>query len=893
MKYFKLTKLATVASIAIGFAAASPAIAQSNEQSEAETSDDGFGVIVVQARRKAENLQDVPVSVAAVSADDLLDAGVDALEDLRSFSPALNIEGGVDNNSLRVFIRGVGTPTPTFGTENSVPIYVDDVYTPLGIGGNIDLFSVDRVEVLNGPQGTLYGRNSIGGAIKIYSKEFTNNTEGNVSVTVGSYDQRNIKAEFQTPIVDDVLFLGLGYASINNDGIQENVYTGTRGWEDDSDLYRLRLELRPSSAITAKYSYERNESNGAAKQLRVRPGSAGLQPAGFQFLGQQVDNFYEIHQALLGAYNDALVPAYALGLDPAQYPLVNPGTSPFLIQPGNPFAGDVDNIFSDIVGDDVLEQESHTLNVAWDVTSNVTVRYIGSYRDQFNTRLFDIDGSPNAFLSGTEEFTFDAESHEMRVEYSGDRLDLTLGAFRYVENSDALLVFQQPFGIFAANNPVIELQNAVAAGDVSGINFEPLVAVQDPLGGYTGTNLISVRNNLRQKTESTAFYANIGYEITDNLNASFGVRYTKDEKFGETPVGNNDGGVLQTANPGVFPGTGSFVPVGGLGQFFTLDALRGGFGVDQDVAGGASDDEFGSVGDLNAEFEATTFEFTLDYKPSDDTLIYASFRQGFQGGRLTPIFVPQNQGGISATTTPIKIDAFELGLKTTVGNSFQWNVAAYYYDWNDLILFQPVEVPVTTNTFSSVGLPINSAQATSYGIETNLAYLVTDNFSITASFAWNEFELDSATRFSSAAGGDIEVRDEFVDGFVPASPKFQGTFGAEYLFDGVLDGETRLWSNLSWRDRMSVNAQSSFQNAGLNLLSPAQAQEEFFSDAFTDLSAGITWEKDAYRVDFSVSNILNQRRPIATVNSIQGTFFGTLEAYNTPRIWALTVGYDF
>ena len=831
--------------------------------------------------------------MAAVSEDMLLDAGVDSIEGVRSFSPSLNIESGVDNNSNRIFIRGVGTPTPTFGTENSVPIYIDDVYTPLGIGGNIELFSVDRVEVLNGPQGTLYGRNSLGGAIKIYSKRFTNDTEGNVSLTLGSYDQRNVKAEFRTPIIDDVLFLGLGYASIKNDGIQRNVYTNTRGWQDDSDLYRFRVELRPSDNITLKYNYERNESSGAAKQLRVRPGTAGLQPAGFQFLGQQVNNFYEIHQALLGAYNAALIPAYALGLDQARYPLVNPGTSPFLIGANNPFANNVDNIFSDIVGDDTLKQESHTLNAAWNVSPSLTVRYIGSYRDQFNTRLFDIDGSPNAFLSGTEEFTFDAKSHELRLEYSGDRLNFTAGAFRYIENSDALLVFQQPFGIFAANNPVIALRNAVAAGDVSGINFQPLVAVQDPLGGFTGTNLISVRNNLRQKTESTAFYANIGYEITDKLNATFGIRYTKDEKFGETPVGNNDGGVLQTANPGIFPGTGNFIPVGGLGQFYTPGALNGGFGVDQDVAGGATNDAFGSVGDLRGKFEATTFELTLDYKPNDDALVYASFKQGFQGGRLTPIFVPANQGGVTSTTTPIKIDAYELGLKTTIAGKLQWNTAAYYYNWRDLILFQPVEVPVTTNTFSSVGLPINSAKATSYGIESNLNWRVSDAFSITASMAWNKFKLNSAKRFSSAAGGDIEVKNEFVDDYVPASPEFQGTIGAEYVFPAVLGGETRLWTKLNWRDKMSVNSQSSFQNAGLNLLSPAQAQQNFFSDEYTELNAGVSWKKESYRVAFNVNNILNQRRPASVVNAIQGSFFGTLEAYNKPRIWALTVGYDF
>lgn len=872
-----------------GAAQAQEAKVPDQESSASPQSDE----IIVEARRKAERLQDVPVSVAAVSAETLRNAGVDGIQGVRTFSPALNIEGGVDKNSIRVFIRGVGTPTPTFGTESSVPIYIDDVYTPLGVGGNIDLFSVDRVEVLNGPQGTLYGRNSLGGAIKIYSKKFTNETEGNVSLTVGSYNQRNIKAEFQTPIINDVLYLGLGYARIKNDGIQRNVYTNTRGWQDDSDLYRLRVELRPADNLTFKYSYERNESSGAAKQLRVRPGTAGLQPAGFQFLGQQVNNFYEIHQALLGAYNAALLQAYPLGLDRTRYPLVNPGTSPFLIGTNNPYANNVDNIFSDIVGDDTLKQQSHTLNAAWDISPNFAVRYIGSYRKQFDSRLFDIDGSPNAFLSGTEEHTFDAKSHELRLEYSGDRLNFTAGAFRYIENSDALLVFQQPFGIFAANNPVIALRNAVAAGNVSGINFQPLVAVQDPLGGYTGTNLISVRNNLRQNTKSTAFYANIGYKITDRLNATLGVRYTKDEKFGQTPVGNNDGGVLETVNPGIFPGTGMFIPVGGLQQFYTPAALNGGFGVDQDVAGGASNDPYGSVGDLRGKFTATTFEFTLDYKPNDNTLVYGSFKQGFQGGRLTPIFVPANQGGISSTTTPIKIDAYELGLKTTIADKLQWNVAAYYYNWKDLILFQPVEVPVTTNTFSSVGLPINSAKASSYGIESNLKWRVSSNFAITASFAWNEFKLNSAKRFSSAVGHDIEVKNEFVDDYVPASPKFQGTFGAEYFVSGPFGGETRLWGNLSWRDKMSVNSQSSFQNAGLNLLSPAQAQQNFFSDAYTEINAGISWKMDAYRVAFNVNNVLNQRRPASVVNAIQGSFFGTLEAYNKPRTWALTVGYDF
>ncbi len=849
--------------------------------------------IVVQARRRAENLQDVPLSIVALNEEMLRNRGVDEIKDLSFFSPGLTIEGGVDNNTSRFFIRGVGTATPTFGVEQAVPVYIDDIYTPLGIGGNVDIFSVDRVEILSGPQGTLYGRNSLGGAIKLYSRVFSDESEGSVKYTVGSYEQRNLSAEFRTPVIEDRLYFGAAFASIQNDGIQKNVYTNTRGWQDDKQLYRIRLEARPNDAFTAKYSYELNDSAGAAKQLRVRPGTAGLQPAGFPVKGEQLNNFYEIHTHFLGLYNTALIAAHAAGLDPALYPLARGGDTPFLIDANNPFAGDVDNIFSDVVGDNTLKQESHTFNIAWDINENSVLRYLGAHRRQSNTRLFDIDGGPAAFLAGAEEFTFSSDSHELRFEFSGDRFDFAVGAFRYEEDSDALQAFTQPFGIFAGNTPIEEIAAATAAGDFSGLSFEPLVALQDPLGLYTGTNLVSFRNNLRQQTESTAFYVNLGYDISDKLRVSLGVRTTEDDKFGETPVGNNDGGVLATTNTSIFPGTGSFVPVGGLRQFFTDESLQNSFGVDQDVAGGASDDAFGSVGNLEASFRETTVELTLDYKLSEDILVYGSFKQGFQGGQLTPIFVPTNIANIRPVTTPIKIDAFELGLKAVFNNRLRLNSSVYLYDWSDLILFQPVSVPVTTNTFQSVGLAINSAKATSIGVEIDIQYLIGENFSIFSNIAYNDFSLDSATRFDPTVGQDIEVKDQFVDDYVSVSPELQASAGFEVFQELNSGGELRWWCTVNWRDKMSANAQSSFQNAGLNLLSPAQAQENFFSDSFTNVSAGVSYSKDEWRADLSGSNLLDERRPEAIVNSIQGTFFGTLETYNKPLTWALTVSRDF
>jgi len=849
--------------------------------------------IRVSARRKVEDLQQVPLAVVAFSEDSMKNLAVKAIKDIAKYTPGLSIEGGVDNNTSRFFIRGVGTATPTFGTEQAVPIYIDDIYTPLGIGGNIDLFFIDRVEVINGPQGTIYGRNSLGGAIKVYSKSFSDKTAGGVTFTIGSFEQRNVSAEIQTPLIDDKLFFAAAFSSKQNDGIQNNVYSNTRGWQDDKQLYRLRLEFRPTNDITAKYSYIKNESTGAAKQLRARPGTQGIAETDLNVKGVFVDSFSNIHQDLLDAYNLSLIDAYAAGLDATKYPLAHPGDPVTFIEAGDPLAGDVDNIFSDIVGDNTVEQESHTLTVSWAVNENSKIKYLGAHRTQFNTRLFDIDGGVNAFLAGTEEFTFTADSHELRYEHSSEDFDFSVGAFHYEEDSDALLMFTQPFGIFAENTPIEVIQAATAAKDFSTLDFQPLQAIQDPLGNYTGTNLVSIRNNLRQKTESTAFYFRLDYHITETINFSFGIRHTEDKKQGQTPVGNNDGGVLITTNTGVFPGTGNFIPAGGLAPFFSDASLAGSFGVDQDVAGGSSAaDPYGSVGDLSATFKETTIELSVDYQLNDNMFMYASFKQGFQGGQLLPIYIPENVGNVKKETSPIKINAFEIGFKSILNDALRWNSSIYLYDWEDLILFQTIPVPITTNTFESVGLPINSGKATTLGFETNIQYLLTDNMTISANYSYNDFSLDSAIRLDPQSGKYVEVRDEFVDEYVSASPKSTFNIGMEYSQPISNGGELRWWGSVSWRDKMNVNAQSSFQNAGLNLLSSAQAGEDFFSKSFTNITAGITYTIDKWRVDLSGNNLLDERRPEAVVNS-GSSFFGTLENYNLPRTWSLAVSYGF
>ena len=850
--------------------------------------------IFVQARHRLESQQNVPLSISVLPENLLRDLGVDEIKDLSSFSAGLNIEGGVDNNTPRFFVRGVGTATPTIGVEQAVPVYIDDVYTPLGLGGNIDIFSIDRVEILRGPQGALYGRNSLGGAIKLYSREFSEETEGAVSVTAGSHHQRNAKGELQVPLLAGRLFLGMAYASIKNDGIQRNVYTDTKGWEDDKELYRLRVEGRPNKTLTVRYNYEKNDSAGAAKQVRVRPGTQGL-------------TAFVAHIDGAVAYNNALRSAYAAGLEPTAYPLLPAGDIPFVVEANNPFADDVDSIFSDVIGDNLVNQESHTWSLAWAIRDGYSLRYLGSIREQFNTRLFDIDGGPAAYLPGFEEFSFAAESHELRLAYQSDRLNVSTGAFHYQEDSDALQFFHVPRLIPFVTE---KIKAATAAGDFSTLTIEPVRLIQDPLGGYTGMNVVRLNNNLRQNTESTAVYVNVGYEVSEKLRLSFGVRHTADDKFGETPVGDGNDGAIVTVGTRTTPGTGKYAPVGGLGQFFSasglsIDALRNFVGVSGPAV--VAPDRFGTTGNLQARFDETTFEVTIDYSLTEDSLVYGSFKQGFQGGQLIPLAVPgsvavvdaqgnvaQRKIGVSPITSPQKINAVEIGYKIDMHRRVQWNTAVYWYDWKDMILFHRFEISVNQNRLASFSVPTNSATATSLGIEMELRYLVSESVRTFANIAYNHFALDSVVR-TDALGGPVDVKDQFVDDWVAASPDFQGTIGVEYFRNLRHLGALRWWATVAYRDKISANGQPSFQNAGLNLLSRSQAGENFYSDSHTDIGAGVGFasRKESWRVDLSVSNLLDERRPEAIVNSIQGFFFGTLETWNKPRTWALTLACGF
>lgn len=197
-------------------------------QSSSGDSVTGIESVVVTARRREESLQDVPVAISALTADQLQTQNVRTLEDMTAFAPNIKVNAGrATSSTINAYIRGVGQNDPLWGFEPGVGIYIDDVYVARPQGALLDVYDVERIEVLRGPQGTLYGKNTIAGAIKYVTRDIaTAEPTLNVSATGGSYNQREIKIGGSMPVVDEHIFLGAAVAYLRRDGYGELVDDG-------------------------------------------------------------------------------------------------------------------------------------------------------------------------------------------------------------------------------------------------------------------------------------------------------------------------------------------------------------------------------------------------------------------------------------------------------------------------------------------------------------------------------------------------------------------------------------------------------------------------------------------------------------------------------------------
>lgn len=343
--------------------------------------------IVVTARRRAESIVDVPIAMTTQSAEQLDLRGAVDITALQRMSPNLTLQVSRGTNStLTAFIRGVGQQDPLWGFEPGVGLYVDDVYIARPQGAILDIFDIERIEVLRGPQGTLYGRNTIGGAVKYVTARMGDAPKFNLRVNAGTYNQIDVIASGSAPLGDKVA-VGAAVAHYSRDGFGTNIFTGADTNNKDVLALRASIEFKPTESFYFRVSGDRTDDDSNAnhghREAPVSPLFAGP------------------------PFN---VPAECLPVLESKY---------------DTCAG---------LGDsgEIITQGVSAL-AEWTVSDAVTLKSISAYRDGVTrSKGIDFDGTPAPILDVAvpEEVYADHQfSQEIQLLYQGARMQGVLGAY--------------------------------------------------------------------------------------------------------------------------------------------------------------------------------------------------------------------------------------------------------------------------------------------------------------------------------------------------------------------------------------------------------------------------------------------------------------------------------
>jgi iron complex outermembrane receptor protein len=459
------------------------------------TSDQGAGTlleeIVVTARRRAEDLQEVPIAVTALSAQALERRQILTTTDLDRVTPSMQFTSygqlSGNNSAAVVFIRGVGQLDPTPAVDPGVGIYIDEVYMGRAVGGAMDFFDIADIQVLRGPQGTLFGRNTIGGAVLVNTVMPGDDLEGTLRARVGDDSLYEVFGAVTLPM-SDALSARLSLGARQRDGYVTRVFDGQDlGNEDVLALTgTLRWDASDSVQLILRGDYSEEDENGSPFVFRgintsapvpaivsVGAGCPGatipfapLVPGDPNFGSPFVPNTADVQCA-----NNA----WDMG------PYTNGGNAP------------VQSTF-EVTG------LSATIN--WDISDKTTFHSITAYRDTSWTGIRDADNTPFTLI--TTDYTSESTqvSQEFRLDYAGERMNSVFGIYYFDEDTDDRV--SVPLA-FPPSPPVIT----------------------SILAGGPGTRDLQFVN---LTTESIAAFAEVSFDITDVLSITAGGRYTEDEK---------------------------------------------------------------------------------------------------------------------------------------------------------------------------------------------------------------------------------------------------------------------------------------------------------------------------------------------------------------------------
>lgn len=650
------------ASAAVLSAFAVPAFAQ---QQTAQQGGTVIEELVVTAQKREEALQDVPIAVSAFSQDSLEAQKIDGGPNLQQAIPNVSFARSNFTNSFNFQIRGIGAKAVGASADQGVGVHMNNAPMQSGNLFEAEFYDVERVEVLRGPQGTLYGRNATGGVVNVITAKPTDVFEANARAEYGNFNAIRLRGMVNVPIFGDKLAVRLSGATLKRDGFVTNTFT--KNVVDDRDLYSTRVQVmfNPTEKLRTNFLWERFHENDSrartGKQLCTKdngPATVGGVPTG----------------AARGFLTQGCLPASIYGA--SAYGTVNTsGTLTGLL--GNIFgftAGDAN--LGDTTTTNLREIETaldpiyrsgsnvYQFTLNYDLSDTLTFTSMTAYskgsvytKQDYNRNVSPVPFNNTPFTPGgffndpqvgnTNKFTTidvssgrsEQFSQELRLQSAFDGpINFNFGGIHFT--------YRTLTDYYVIGNSLTLSSLALNFSNTGNPNCNPATTARcigiDTASDPTGDGHNYYLNRTPYTLVSDALFGEVYYQVNEDLKFTLGLRQTRDKKavknFSTVLLAPGYGLTLNPTNP-----------------------------------------------DQRARFNETTGRFGVDYKAhlgfTDDTLLYAFYSKGYKGGGINP-GVPANSVGIRQTFDPEFVNAFEIGTKNTLlGGSLLFNATGFSYDY--------------------------------------------------------------------------------------------------------------------------------------------------------------------------------------------------------------------
>jgi outer membrane receptor protein involved in Fe transport len=704
-----------------------------------ETTANSIEEVIVTSQRVEESLQDVPIAVTALTADVLDDMQIESGSDLQMITPSLSFQGG-DAGGGTFNIRGITNLAVSATSESGVEVHVNDLPVGSTTMQDGEFFDMERIEVLRGPQGTLYGKNSVGGAINlITARPAFGDSFGKVSVDVGSFDLLKTKLMLNIPLGDSMA-MRIATSSIEREGDIENIYSKATMKDlngRDSNAFRLSLawQLNDSTDILLVHDhYEEDSSRHYVNNRYCKrdPSVAvGCTPGAplVHELTHPMATFVENLAILTGILD--YTPVTDMSGAPKGFWQSN--------NRGNPRY---------IVDQDITQLIiNHTINDNWDMTLSHSRKdrlydRTGVYESEEYDRLRFKDnpyfpggnvpmsgygancnlddgtlGSYGGCLTDTmnypdgfdRQYNPDSENEVTEIRFQSN-LD---GNWNYLLGAIHTEASGKSVYDIAANG--LDALALFPPGVLTGGLPQGFVQLYAPL----------FRTSSMAASRSSAVFGEVYYQPNDRIKYTLGLRRTEDykEQYGRSP----------------------FLSVVGFGsQGNGFAALPG-----QSIpAFGQSWYASGTPGDPETEYANNTGRFVVDYVLNDNTLVYGSISKGFKGGGFNPALDPAKYPDTPQVFPSTELTAFEVGFKADFpAQGMRWNAAAYMYDAED---YQVTKIQNKTRVNEGIDVDMMGFESEFIWVPINAP-----EWQFNMGIAWEESEIASGEMIMNPANADL------------------------------------------------------------------------------------------------------------------------------------------